>query len=132
MNRKEIAAGLPKTAGYRYAKRAGEQLYISGQVPHDASGEIVGEKDCYLQAEQCLVNLGLLLRCHGFENDDIQHLTIYVVGSHDNLTDAWRAVEDAFADGVPPATLLGVACLGYAEQRVEIDATVVKSSPNNA
>lgn len=126
MNKIEIQAGLPETAGYLYAKRAGNQLHVSGQVPMNASGDIVGKADPYRQAQQCLANLELLLKCHGFETGNIQHLTIYVVGDRGNLTSAWRAVKEEYPDGVPPATLLGVALLGYESQLVEIDAKVVK------
>ncbi|MGA8239287.1 MAG: RidA family protein [Desulfobacterales bacterium] len=128
MNKIEIQAGLPKTAGYLYAKRTGNQLHVSGQVPNNGSGEIIGCSDPYKQAQQCLANLELLLKSHNFEKNDIQHLTVYVVGQRENLTDAWRAVQGVFPNGVPPATLLGVALLGYENQLVEIDAKVVKDS----
>ena len=126
MNEIETQAGLAETAGYLYAKKTGNQLHVAGQVPVDSCGDIVGMADPYRQAQQCLANLGLLLNCHDFEKSDIQHLTIYVVGDRDNLSSAWRAVKDAYPQGVPPATLLGVALLGYDNQLVEIDAKVIK------
>ena len=126
MNEIETQAGLPQTGGYLYAKKTGNQLHVAGQVPVDSSADIVGVTDPYRQAQQCLDNLKLLLKCHDFEINDIQHLTIYVVGDRENLTSAWRAVKDAYPQGVPPATLLGVALLGYDNQLVEIDAKVIK------
>jgi len=126
MNEIETQAGLPDTAGYRYARKIGNQLHVSGQVPTDTSGDIVGKTDPYKQAQQCLANLKLILKCHDFEANDIQHLTIYVVGDRISLTNAWQAVLEEFPDGVPPATLLGVALLGYKCQLVEIDAKVIK------
>lgn len=126
MNEIETQAGLPKTPGYRYAKKAGNQLHVSGQVPIDTSGDIVGKTDPYAQAQQCLANLELLLKCHDFEINDIHNLTIYVVGDRANLTRAWQAAKEKFPDGVPPATLLGVGLLGYEGQLVEIDAKIIK------
>jgi len=126
MNEIETQAGLARTPGYRYARKTGNQLHVSGQVPIDTSGDIVGETDPYVQAQQCLANLELLLKCHDFEITDIQHLTIYVVGNRENLTSAWQVAKEKFPDGVPPATLLGVGLLGYEGQLVEIDATVIK------
>ena len=123
MNEIETLAGLAKTAGYRYAKKAGNQLHVAGQVPVDSCGDIA---DPYRQAQQCLANLELLLNCHDFGENDIQHLTVYVVGGRDGLTSAWQAVKEAYPEGVPLATLLGVALLGYDNQLVEIDAKVVK------
>ena len=126
MNEIETQSGLAATPGYRYAKRSGNQLHIAGQVPLDASGSVVHPEDAFAQAEQCLTNLRTLINCHEFAEEDIQHITIYVVGPHTNLTSAWQAILQGFSNEVPPATLLGVSVLGYENQLVEIDATIVK------
>lgn len=126
MNEGEIAAGLAPTSKYRYAQRVGLQLFIAGQVPHDANRNLVGEGDPSAQANQCLENLRTLIELHGFEQQDIRRLIVYVVGDERNLTDAWGAVSNWFDDRVPPATLLGVNLLGYTDQLVEIDATILK------
>lgn len=127
MNEIEEKAGLPATPGYRYAKHVGNQLHISGQVPHNKSGLIVAISNPYEQAQQCLANLELLLNCYHFGKGDIQHITIYVVGNRENLSEAWKAVQHYFEGIVPPATLLGVALLGHENQLVEIDATITKT-----
>lgn len=126
MNELERKAGLPRTPGYAYARCDGNRLYVAGQLPVDAEGNISRKNDAYEQAKQCLANLAAVLGCYDFNLKDVQHLTIYVAGDREALTDAWRSVREQFADAVPPATLLGVALLGYDEQLVEIDATVVK------
>jgi len=128
MNEKERAVGLAQTANYQYAKQVGNQLFLAGQVPHDTDGELVGVGDARAQATQCLENLQKVIEVNDFQMDDLQQLTVYVVGEHQNLVIAWKAVEDWFADQVPPATLLGVADLGYVNQLVEIDATVIRAS----
>jgi enamine deaminase RidA (YjgF/YER057c/UK114 family) len=125
MNETEIAAGLSPTSNYRYADRIGGRLFVAGQVPRDGSGNLVGEGDAAAQARQCLANLFTLIVHHGFSRNDIRQLTVYVVGEHPNLIDAWREVAAAFEMEVPPATLLGVNLLGYVGQLVEIDAQVV-------
>jgi enamine deaminase RidA (YjgF/YER057c/UK114 family) len=127
MNEPELAAGLAPTPGYRYARRVGDELYVAGQVPHDSTGRLVGGHDPYCQSAQCLDNLMLLLQVHGFSLDDVQRLVIYVVGQRPGLSAAWKAVTERFSGQVPPATLLGVACLGHEGQLVELDATVSKS-----
>lgn len=126
MNEAERSAGLPATPGYRYAERVGDQLFVAGQVPHDTSGQIVGLEDPQAQARQCLKNLKTLLSVHDFPTSSIRRLVVYVVGSHADLAAVWSVVEDWFGDGVPPATLLGVAMLGHQGQLVEVDATVIK------
>ncbi len=128
MNEAEIAAGLAPTPGYRYARRVGAQLFVSGQVPHDARGQLVATGDAHGQCVQCLKNLGTLLAVHGFEPGDIQRLVVYVVGDQPRLAAAWNAVTAWFDGPVPPATLLGVASLGHVGQWVEVDATVLKAA----
>lgn len=127
MNEAEQAAGLPQTPKYRYAERVGNQLFVAGQVPQDGAGQLIGAEDPYAQSTQCLRNLQTLVAVHDFAVSDIRRLVIYVVGEQSALTAAWSAVKDWFTDEVPPATLLGVARLGYVGQLVEIDATIIKA-----
>jgi enamine deaminase RidA (YjgF/YER057c/UK114 family) len=126
MNERELAAGLAATPDYRYADLVGGQLFVAGQVPLDGEARIVGLGDAGRQAEQCLRNLETVLAVHSFEFRHIRHLRVYVAGAHSQLLEAWSAVAGWFAHDVPPATLLGVAVLGYKDQLVEIDATVVR------
>lgn len=124
MNESEQAAGLAETANYRYADEVGTRLYVAGQVPRDANGALIGRDDPAAQARACLRNLDLLVAHRGFSRQDIHRLTIYVVGPQQHLRDAWGAVTEHFGGDVPPATLLGVALLGYVDQLVEIDAEI--------
>jgi enamine deaminase RidA (YjgF/YER057c/UK114 family) len=126
INQLESEAGLAPTPGYRYAQRIGNQLFVSGQVPNDENGQIVAIGDANKQAQQCLKNLKTLLSVYGFGFEDIQQLVIYVVGERSHLQQAWQAIEQAFDHRVPPATLLGVNNLGYENQWVEIDATIIR------
>lgn len=128
MNEEELASGLAATPGYRYAEVADNQLFVAGQVPLDSSGSLVGDGDAAAQAATCLDNLRTLLGVHDFDVADVRHMVVYVVGEHQNLVEAWAAVVGWFADGVPPATLLGVNLLGHENQLVEIDATIVRRS----
>lgn len=128
MNEAEIAAGLAQTPSYRYAERVGRQLFVAGQVPRDSKGDLVGLGDASRQVEQCLRNLELLVRHHGFSAGDIRKLVLYVAGNRDEMNAAWSSVVNWFGESVPPATLLGVAMLGYVGQLVEVDATVVAAS----
>ena len=124
MNEGEMSAGLAQTSNYRYADRVGGRLFVAGQVPRDAAANVVAPGDPVAQTRQCLDNLLTLITHHGFSKDDVHQLTVYVVGPHSNLTDAWREVSSCFDNNVPPATLLGVTVLGYPDQVVEIDAVI--------
>ena len=132
MNEAEVSAGLAATPQYQYAQRVGDQLFVAGQVPHDALGHIVAHGDSHAQATQCLLNLRTVLAVHGFTLIDIRKLVVYVVGEQVALSAAWVAVTEFFNGNVPPATLLGVSRLGYDGQLVEIDATVLKTTQGDA
>jgi enamine deaminase RidA (YjgF/YER057c/UK114 family) len=127
MNEAETAAGLAPTSSYRYADRVGNRLYVAGQVPVDADRNLVRADDVSAQTGQCLANLFTLVSLHGFAREDIHQLTVYVVGPHDNLIEAWKRVTAEFDSDVPPATLLGVTALGHRGQLVEIDAHVERA-----
>lgn len=132
MNEAEVQAGLSQTPNYRYAERVGDQLFVAGQVPQDGSAAIVGAGDPATQAVACLDNLATVIDVHGLTIDDIRRLVVYVVGGEEDLTGAWAAVVGWFGGSVPPATLLGVNQLGYRNQMVEIDATVITTDPPSA
>jgi enamine deaminase RidA (YjgF/YER057c/UK114 family) len=128
MNEREIAAGLATTPSYRYADVVGRQLFVAGQVPRNSSNELVGIGQPDVQTRACLENLFAVVLVNGFERSDIRQLVIHVVGEQENLSVAWDEVVAAFDGDVPPATLLGAARLGYVDQLVEIDATVVRDA----
>ena len=125
MNENEVDAGLAPTPGYRYADRIGDQLFVAGQVPVDSAGDLLGSGDPAVQATACLDNLRTLVEVHAMSIADVRRLTIYVVGPHQHLLEAWGSVVEWFGGEVPPATLLGVNLLGYSGQLVEVDASVV-------
>jgi enamine deaminase RidA (YjgF/YER057c/UK114 family) len=122
-----MAAGLAATPGYRYADVVDGRLFLAGQVPQDEAGQIVSKGDPAGQAGRCLDNLRTVVSANGFAISDVRRLTIYVVGGDRELRDAWQAVVDWFSGEVPPATLLGVALLGYSGQLVEVDADIVRA-----
>jgi hypothetical protein len=68
MNEAERNAGLSATPQYRYADRLGSQLFVAGQVPLDAHGDLVGAHDAGAQALQCLRNLSGCSQCTNFKS----------------------------------------------------------------
>jgi len=131
MNEGELSAGLAQTPNYRYADQVGGRLFVAGQVPRDPDANLVGPGDVVAQTRQCIANLFTLIAHHGFSRSDIHQLTIYAVGPHQNLLDAWGEVTACFEQNVPPATLLGVTLLGYVDQLVEIDAVIERAASSS-
>ena len=101
--------------------------YLLRAKCHTTRTEGSWDDDAYAQAIQCLSNLSSVLAVHGFSKSDVRQLVVYVVGEQANLSAAWKAVAESFDGSVPPATLLGVARLGYVGQLVEVAATVLKA-----
>ncbi|GAA1365327.1 RidA family protein [Streptomyces beijiangensis] len=107
---------------------AGQRLaFMAGSVPLDAKGDLVGEGDPVRQTEQVIANLDEALRAVGSDLSQTVATTVYVVGDEPGvLSEVWEVVRaSGLSDGPHTSTLLGVSCLGYTGQLVEITATAV-------
>lgn len=102
-------------------------IYVSGQVPIDESGALVGGDDLAAQTTQALYNVGLALAAAGASFKDVAKITTYVVNyrfEHRAIIGAARA--PFFAGMTPPAsTLVGVTALALPEWLIEIEAIAV-------
>ncbi|MGW3357766.1 RidA family protein [Streptomyces bungoensis] len=130
MIRRVTAPGLfpPPTYSHATVVEAGARLvFLAGAVPLDEKGEVVGPDDPVRQARQVIANLGEQLRAVGSDLAHVVATDVYVVSGEPSVLSAvWEVVEDSGLSAGPHAsTLLGVACLGYTGQLVEITATAV-------
>src|SRR5690349_17812922 len=93
------------------AIRAGDMLYISGQVarPFEGGTEIVG-KDEYEQARQIFSRIERIIKAAGGTMDNLVKMTIYVVDIKKN-TEVWRARREFFTGDFPASTLVEVRSL---------------------
>jgi enamine deaminase RidA (YjgF/YER057c/UK114 family) len=101
-------------------------VFVAGQVPLDEAGELVGPGDPLSQAEQCLRNVTACLKEAGARPEDVVRTTVYVVAEERaTLGRVWRTLLESEHSELlrAPATLLGVAHLGYEGQLVEIECT---------
>ncbi|CAL9611809.1 hypothetical protein SUDANB105_05637 [Streptomyces sp. enrichment culture] len=118
----------PPTYSHASVVEAGTKLaFLAGAVPLDAEGKLVGEGDPVRQARQVIANLEEQLRA---VDSDLAHVVatdVYVVsGEPATLSAVWDVVEaSGLGTGPHSSTLIGVACLGYTGQLVEITATAV-------
>lgn len=118
----------PPVYSHASVVEAGTKLaFLAGSVPLDADGKIVGEGDPVRQAEQVLANLDEQLRAVGSDMAHVVSTDVYVVGREPAVLSAvWDVVEaSGLSIGPHASTLIGVACLGYTGQLVEITATAV-------
>jgi len=68
----------PPQAHYSHVARAGQTLYISGQLAMDASGAVVGVGDARAQARQCYANLTAILAHYGGRLGHLVKTTTYI------------------------------------------------------
>ncbi|OBB70663.1 RidA family protein [Mycolicibacterium monacense] len=110
----------PAVAPFAHATAAGQTLYVTGQMPTDHTGEIVGT-GIEAQTDQVLRNLLRVTRLCGGGLDDVVAVRAY-------LTDwaEYAAFNTAYAawfpDRLPSRTCVGVTGLAVGA-RVEIDWT---------
>lgn len=121
--------GLARPAGtYSHVARvrAGELLFIAGQVPVNAGGKLVGRDDFEAQARQVFRNIRVALKSAGADYRNVVQFTTYLVNSRDipKLRQfRERNYPRFFPDGkYPPNTLLVVDRLANEDMLLEIAA----------
>jgi len=114
----------PKAIGpYSQAVRAGDTVYLSGQIPLDpATGELVGGsfED---QARRVFENLKAVAAAAGASLDAAARVTIYLVDlGHFPVVNA--IMSEYFMEPYPARVTIGVASLPKGAQ-VEVDCVLV-------
>jgi 2-iminobutanoate/2-iminopropanoate deaminase len=121
--------GTPKAAGaYSPLVRAGDLLFVSGQVPKDPdTGEIDGD-DVVAQTKAVFRNLRLLLESAGASLSDVVSVTAYLSHIED-----WPAFNTEYAKQLetpyPTRTTLGAGLHGFL---VEISAIAYVPDPGGS
>jgi len=105
---------------------AGRIVYISGQVPLDSDGQLVGERDFEAQARQVFENLTRALDSADASWDDVVKLN-YFLRDVGEITFV-RAIRDEYVDTErPPAsTLVEVSGLFRDDVLIEIEAVAIR------
>jgi reactive intermediate/imine deaminase len=113
--------GLPPTNGYSHTVAFNGLIAISGQVPLDADGRLVGPDDPEAQVRQVFDNLRTALAAAGAGLEDVVKLTIFLTDLED--LEVFRRVRDDYLVGSPPASsLIQVRGLVNPAFRIEIEA----------
>jgi len=118
------AAGAPKAIGpYSSALRAGQLLFISGQVPFDpATGNLVSG-DIQAQTRRVLQNVGALLEAGGLSFQAVVRTTVFLADMNDFA--AMNEVYQTFFSEPYPARSTVQAARLPRDARIEIDAIAV-------
>jgi 2-iminobutanoate/2-iminopropanoate deaminase len=124
--REEIRVpGLPEPIShYTDAVRVGDLVFVSGCVPVDSEGRLVGEGDVVAQARQAFENVGAVLAAAGCSFADVAKVTIFLTNVDDRpLINPVR--QELFGDARPASTLVEVSRLAIPGAKIEVEAVAV-------
>lgn len=115
----KLGADVPTPVGaYSPAVRAGDFLYVSGQVPRDPrSGATIGT-NVEEQTRQVMANLASVLDAGGAALADVVSVTVYLA-SPDLWTEFNTVYRELMPKPFPARTAIGVSLRGFL---VEISA----------
>jgi enamine deaminase RidA (YjgF/YER057c/UK114 family) len=119
-------SGLPPPNGYSHiVEFSGRLIVVSGQVPLDADGELVGADDPEAQIRQVFENLRTALAASAAAFEDIVKITVFLTDLAD--LEAFRRVRNEYisTDTPPASTLVRVAGLVNPAFRIEVEALAV-------
>ena len=116
--------GGPRALGpYSPAIRAGNLLFLSGQIPiNPATGELVGG-DISAQTEQVMRNVGSLLQAAGAGFEHVVRTTVFMadLGEFDGM----NAIYARYVGTPPPARATVQVARLPRDVKIEIDAIAV-------
>lgn len=119
-----VVPGGPKAIGpYSPALRAGQWLFLSGQVPFDpATGQLI-DGDIAAQTRRVLDNIGTLLTAAGLTHDAVVRTTVYLADMND-FAAMNAAYAEFFTEPYPARSTVQAARLPR-DARIEIDVIAV-------
>ncbi len=113
--------------GFSHIVKVGDTVYISGQLPQDQDGNIVGKGDMVVQTEKTYENLKKCLESVGATMHDIVMLRIFVT----NLEEFQKTGDvrkKYFGKYRPATTGLEISGLYFPDAMIEVEATAVIGS----
>lgn len=113
--------------GFSHIVKVGDTVYISGQLPQDQDGNIVGKGDMVAQTEKTYENLKKCLESVGATMHDIVMLRIFVT----NLEEFQKTGDvrkKYFGKYRPATTGLEISRLYFPDAMIEVEATAVIGS----
>lgn len=114
----------PKAIGpYSQAVRAGNTVYLSGQIPLDPKGGELVSGDFALETRRVFDNLKAVAEAAGDGFNDVTRVTIYLTDLG-NFPKVNEIMAEYFQEPYPARVTIGAASLPRGA-RVEIDAVMV-------
>ena len=125
-SRQEIRVeGQPEPIShYTDAVRVGDLLFVSGCVPVDSAGRLVGGDDVVAQARQTFENVGAVLTAGGSSFADVAKVTVFLTDVDDRAK-INPVRQEFFGDARPASTLVEVSALAIPGAKIEVEAVAV-------
>jgi reactive intermediate/imine deaminase len=112
---------------YTDAVRVGDLLFVSGCVPVDAEGRLVGGDDVIAQARQAFANVGAILEAAGASFADVAKVTIFLTDV-DDRSKINPVRQELFGAARPASTLIEVPRLAIPGAKIEVEAVAALES----
>jgi 2-iminobutanoate/2-iminopropanoate deaminase len=109
---------------YTDAVRAGNLLFVSGCVPVDGDGRLVGGDDVVAQARQVFANVGAVLEAGGASFADVVKVTVYLIDIDDRAR-INPVRQEVFGGARPASTLVEVSALAVPGAKLEVEAVAL-------
>jgi 2-iminobutanoate/2-iminopropanoate deaminase len=109
---------------YTDAVRAGELLFVSGCVPVDREGNLVGGDDVVAQAKRVFENIGSVLSAARAGPGDVVKVTIFLTDI-DDRPKINPVRQEFFGETRPASTLVEVSRLAIPGAKIEVEAVAI-------
>ena len=109
---------------YADAVRAGDLLFVSGCVPVDGEGKLVGGDDVVAQARCVFGNIGAVLAAAGASAKDVVKVTVFVTDIEDRPK-INPVRQEFFGETRPASTLVEISALAIPGAKLEVEAVAV-------
>ena len=106
---------------YTDAVRLGDVLFVSGCVPTDGEGNVVGGNDVVAQARKTFENVGKILAAAGASFADVAKVTVYLTDVDDRAK-INPVRQEVFGSARPASTLVEVSRLAIPGIKIEVEA----------
>jgi 2-iminobutanoate/2-iminopropanoate deaminase len=117
--------GMPEPIShYTDAVRAGDLLFVSGIIPVDGSGELVGGDDVVEQTRAVFENMRAVLAAAGAGPADVVKVTVFLtdVGDRTRINSVRQAF---FGEARPASTLVEISRLALPGAKIEVEAVAI-------
>jgi 2-iminobutanoate/2-iminopropanoate deaminase len=121
----DVAGQAAPISHYAHAVRAeGALLFVSGVVPVDEHGALVGGDDVVEQARAVFRNLGAVLEAGGAKSSDVVKVSVFLTDVDDRpLINPVR--KEFFGAARPASTLVEVSRLAIPGAKIEVEAVAI-------